>query len=73
AAHWEVIGRVDDAVEQIVDWAAAGGMDGFIPAPGGSVGSLRLFHDQVVPRLVEKGLYRQRYSATTYAGHLAEE
>ena len=55
AAHWQVIGTVDDAVEQIVDWAAAGAMDGFIAAPGGSVGSLRLFLEQVVPRLVEKG------------------
>ncbi|EPJ7994025.1 LLM class flavin-dependent oxidoreductase, partial [Pseudomonas aeruginosa] len=73
AAHWQVIGTVDDAVEQIVDWAAAGAMDGFIAAPGGSVGSLRLFLEQVVPRLVEKGLFRERYSATTFAGHLAEE
>ncbi|MGV8260801.1 hypothetical protein ACV33K_30635, partial [Pseudomonas aeruginosa] len=60
AAHWQVIGTVDDAVEQIVDWAAAGAMDGFIAAPGGSVGSLRLFLEQVVPRLVEKGLFRER-------------
>ncbi len=45
----------------------------FIAAPGGSVGSLRLFLEQVVPRLVEKGLFRERYSATTFAGHLAEE
>ena len=52
---------------------AAGAMDGFIAAPGGSVGSLRLFLEQVVPRLVEKGLFRERYSATTFAGHLAEE
>ncbi len=73
AAHWQVIGTVDDAVEQIVDWAGAGAMDGFIAAPGGSVGSLRLFLEQVVPRLVEKGLFRERYSATTFAGHLAEE
>ena len=53
--------------------AGAGAMDGFIAAPGGSVGSLRLFLEQVVPRLVEKGLFRERYSATTFAGHLAEE
>lgn len=72
AAHWQVIGTVDDAVEQIVDWTAAGAMDGFIAAPGGSVESVHLFLEQVIPRLVAAGLFRERYSSSTFIGHLSE-
>ncbi|MCU1734626.1 NtaA/DmoA family FMN-dependent monooxygenase [Pseudomonas sp. 20P_3.2_Bac4] len=72
AAHWQVIGTVDDAVEQIADWAEAGAMDGFIAAPGGSVESVHLFLDEVVPRLVEAGLFRERYSGSTFIEHLSE-
>lgn len=72
AAHWQVIGTVDDAVEQIADWAAAGAMDGFIAAPGGSVQSVHLFLEQVMPRLVELGLFRERYTGSTFAHHLSE-
>lgn len=72
AAHWQVIGTVDDAVEQIVDWAEAGAMHGFIAAPGGSVQSVHLFLEQVVPRLVELGLFRERYSGLTFIHHLSE-
>jgi alkanesulfonate monooxygenase SsuD/methylene tetrahydromethanopterin reductase-like flavin-dependent oxidoreductase (luciferase family) len=54
AAHWQVIGTVDDAVAEIADRAEAGVMDGFIAAPGGSFGSVYSFLDEVVPRLVER-------------------
>ncbi|HKS13952.1 MAG TPA: NtaA/DmoA family FMN-dependent monooxygenase [Pseudomonas sp.] len=72
AAHWQVIGTVDDAVEQIADWAASGAIDGFIAAPGGSVDSVHRFLEQVVPRLVELGLFRDRYQGTTFMEHLQE-
>lgn len=72
AAHWQVVGTVDDAVEQIADWAASGAIDGFIAAPGGSVDSLHLFLDQVMPRLVAAGLFRTGYSGATFAHHLEE-
>ncbi|NIF26734.1 NtaA/DmoA family FMN-dependent monooxygenase [Pantoea sp. Tr-811] len=70
AAHWQVIGTVDDAVDEIADWAEAGVMDGFIAAPGGSFGSVYRFLDEVVPRLVERGLFRARYQGSTFAEHL---
>jgi alkanesulfonate monooxygenase SsuD/methylene tetrahydromethanopterin reductase-like flavin-dependent oxidoreductase (luciferase family) len=70
AAHWQVIGTVDDAVEEIADWAEAGVMDGFIAAPGGSFGSVYCFLDEVVPRLVERGLFRGQYQGATFAEHL---
>ncbi|TBU98522.1 LLM class flavin-dependent oxidoreductase [Stutzerimonas kirkiae] len=72
AAHWQVIGTVEDAVEQIADWAAAGAVDGFIAAPGGSTESMHTFLEQVVPRLVELGLFRERYRGTTFAEHLED-
>ncbi|MEG0859211.1 MAG: NtaA/DmoA family FMN-dependent monooxygenase [Pseudomonas sp.] len=72
AAHWQVVGTVDDAVESICQWAAAGAIDGFIAAPGGSLQSVQLFLDQVMPRLVARGLFREGYSGSTFAQHLAE-
>lgn len=57
SAHWQVVGTPADAVEQILAWRAAEAMDGFIALPGGSLGSLDVFLDQVVPALqVEGGL-----------------
>jgi len=68
-----VVGTVDDAFEQIADWAASGAIDGFIAAPGGSVESLTLFLDQLMPRLVQAGLFREGYSGSTFAHHLDEQ
>lgn len=73
AAHWQVIGTVDDALESIVEWAAAGAIDGFIAAPGGSVESVHLFLEQVMPRLVQAGLFREGYSGSTFIEHLTEQ
>ncbi|TCN45883.1 FMN-dependent oxidoreductase (nitrilotriacetate monooxygenase family) [Rhodococcus sp. SMB37] len=70
SAHWVVVGTADDAVAQIVERAEKGAMDGFIALPGGSWGSLGIFFDEVVPRLVERGLFRAEYSGTTLREHL---
>lgn len=70
SAHWVVVGTVDDAVEQILDRAERGAMDGFIALPGGSWDSLDLFFDEVMPRLVERGVFRDDYSGTTLREHL---
>ncbi len=56
AAHWQVVGTVDDAFEQIADWAASGAID-----------------DQLMPRLVQAGLFREGYSGSTFAHHLDEQ
>ncbi|SMH46556.1 NtaA/DmoA family FMN-dependent monooxygenase [Azospirillum agricola] len=72
SAHWQVIGTVDDAVAAVRDWVEAGAIDGFIAVPGGSVGSMRLALEGLVPRLAEAGLFRRDYTATTFAGHLRE-
>lgn len=51
SAHWQVVGTPADAVEHILAWQAADAIDGFIALPGGSLGSLDLFLEQVVPAL----------------------
>ncbi|TFY87472.1 LLM class flavin-dependent oxidoreductase [Pseudomonas nabeulensis] len=72
AAHWQVIGTAQDAVESIQAWAASGAINGFIAAPGGSVGSITVFLEQVMPRLVERGLFRRDYQGTTFMEHLRQ-
>lgn len=72
AAHWQVVGTVDDAVEQILEWADSGAIDGFIAAPGGAVESVHLFLQQVMPRLVQAGRFREQYSGSTFNHHLNE-
>lgn len=72
SAHWQVIGTVDDALEQIKDWAASGAMDGFIAVPGGAVSSMQLVLGELVPRLVGEGLFREEYSGATFADHLMD-
>jgi FMN-dependent oxidoreductase (nitrilotriacetate monooxygenase family) len=72
AAHWQVIGTAEDAVESIQTWAASGAIDGFIAAPGGSVGSIAVFLEQVMPWLVELGLFRRDYQGLTFMEHLRQ-
>ena len=45
-------------------------MDGFIALPGGSIQSLVLFFNELVPMLVEKGLFRSEYTGVTLREHL---
>mgnify|MGYP003852515829 CR=1 FL=1 len=73
SAHWQIIGTVGDAVEEIAAWAEAGAMDGFVCVPGGSADSMRLALEGVVPGLVEAGLFRDDYSGSTFAGHLRDD
>ncbi|WP_137743768.1 NtaA/DmoA family FMN-dependent monooxygenase [Robertmurraya siralis] len=73
SAHWVVIGTPADAVEEIIRWYRHGALDGVIALPGGSVQSLNLFLEKVVPLLVEKGLFRKEYSGNTLSEHLHEK
>ena len=61
SAHWRIIGTVDDMVNEIENWSACQACDGFIALPCGSEQSLNLFLEQVIPKLQEKGLFRQDY------------
>ncbi|MTH98343.1 NtaA/DmoA family FMN-dependent monooxygenase [Roseibium sp. RKSG952] len=73
SAHWQVVGTVDDAVEQIRDWAGSGAIDGFVAFPGGSTGVVELFLEGVVPELSRLGLFRTDYSGSTFFDHLKED
>ena len=72
SGHWQIIGTVEDAFETIREWAQAGAIDGFVAVPGGSVASMRLVLDQLLPRLGDAELFRTGYSGHTFADHLAE-
>ncbi len=72
SAHWQIVGTVDDAVAEIAKWQSAGAIDGFIAVPGGSVASMRLVLDEVIPCLTEAGLFRTDYSGETFMDHLEE-
>lgn len=72
SGHWQIIGTVEDAFETIREWAHASAMDGFVAVPGGSVASMRLVLEQLLPRLGDAGLFRTGYSGHTFADHLAE-
>lgn len=72
SGHWQIIGTVEDAPEAIREWAAAGAIDGFVAVPGGSVASMRLVLERLLPKLADAGLFRTAYSGRTFAEHLAE-
>ena len=67
---WVVVGTAEDALREITEWFEAGAMDGFIALPGGSIKSLELFFDELIPMLVEKGLFRSEYKGCTLREHL---
>ncbi|MCZ7451627.1 NtaA/DmoA family FMN-dependent monooxygenase [Rhizobium rhizogenes] len=72
SGHWQIIGTVEDAFETIREWAQVSAIDGFVAVPGGSVASMRLVLEQLLPRLGDAGLFRTGYSGHTFADHLAE-
>ncbi|HGN1705019.1 TPA: NtaA/DmoA family FMN-dependent monooxygenase [Providencia rettgeri] len=65
SSHWRVIGTADDLVDEIELWIEKQGCDGFIALPCGSVQSLDIFLEQVIPKLVDKGLFREDYQEKT--------
>ncbi|MBG0757047.1 NtaA/DmoA family FMN-dependent monooxygenase [Vibrio cidicii] len=70
SSHWLVVGTVQDAYESIVQRVQAGAADGFIAVPGGSLSSLNLFFDQLMPMLSANGWFRSEYQGTTLREHL---
>lgn len=72
AAHWQVIGTVGDAIDDIRRWQQAGAVDGFIAVPGGSVEAVRLTLEELVPELGDAGLFRKEYRGETFLSHLTE-
>lgn len=72
SAHWQIVGTPADAAETIAEWFAAEALDGVIALPG-TMASLGLFLDAVVPALAERGIFRKEYGGATLAHHLGIE
>lgn len=70
AAHWVSVGTVEDVLKDIIERFEAGAIDGFIAIPGGSMRSMELFFEKLVPQLVKKGLFRSEYTGATLREHL---
>lgn len=70
SAHLVAIGTPQDIVDQIVTFYEEGALDGFIAIPGGPAKSLDLFFSNVIPMLVERGLFRAEYKGSTLRSHL---
>lgn len=70
SAHLVAIGTPQDIVQQIVTFYDKGAFDGFIAVPGGPAKSLDLFFNEVIPMLVERGLFRADYEGSTLRSHL---
>ncbi|MED1918186.1 NtaA/DmoA family FMN-dependent monooxygenase [Bacillus thuringiensis] len=70
SAHWVSVGTVEDVLSDILERFEAGAIDGFIALPGGSEKSMVLFFDKLMPKLVERGLFRSEYAGVTLREHL---
>ncbi|WP_462065993.1 NtaA/DmoA family FMN-dependent monooxygenase [Microbacterium saperdae] len=53
------MGTPDDVADQIEEFAAGSGVDGLVLRSFVSPGSLEDFAEHIVPRLIERGLYRE--------------
>ncbi|WP_205989583.1 MULTISPECIES: NtaA/DmoA family FMN-dependent monooxygenase [unclassified Pseudoalteromonas] len=72
SAHWQIVGTVEQAADEIIEWFEEGAIDGFIALPGGSEECLKLVCEKLLPLLAERGYFRRQYSHTTLRGHLSE-
>ena len=70
SAHWVSVGTVDDVLADIIERYEAAAIDGFIALPGGSEKSINIFFEQLMPKLVEKGLFKSEYAGATLREHL---
>ncbi|MGX1830936.1 NtaA/DmoA family FMN-dependent monooxygenase [Paenibacillus taichungensis] len=70
SAHWVSVGTVETVMNDIIERVEAGAIDGFIALPGGSEKSMEIFFDKLIPKLVERGLFRSEYIGETLRDHL---
>lgn len=65
ARHGTVAGDANTIADLVQDWAEAGAADGINITFADTVGSLRVFVEEVVPELQRRGIYHQDYRGTT--------
>ena len=67
--HRTFSGTAEQVADAIQEWWDAGAADGFNIMPAVLPSGLEDFVDQVVPVLVERGLFRSEYTGTTLRDH----
>ena len=67
--HRTFSGTPEQVVEAITDWYDHGAADGFNIMPAALPSGLETFVDQVVPLLVQRGLFRTEYEGVTLRDH----
>ncbi|WP_340012919.1 NtaA/DmoA family FMN-dependent monooxygenase [Paenibacillus sp. FSL K6-1318] len=70
SAHWVSVGTVETVMNDIIERLEAGAIDGFMALPGGSEKSMEIFFEQLIPKLVERGMFRSEYEGATLRDHL---
>lgn len=71
--HRVVIGTPESIADELIEWFEAGAIDGYIVSPTTLPAGLDRFTREVVPLLVERGVFRSDYSGTTLRDHLGLE
>lgn len=56
-SHRKFIGSYDEFVDDMIDWVDSGAVEGFTVIPALGIPSLRAVVDEVVPRLIDRGVY----------------
>jgi FMN-dependent oxidoreductase (nitrilotriacetate monooxygenase family) len=68
--HWQIIGSVEQVVDQLQEWFENGAADGFNVLPPTTPNGLNDFVDLVVPELQRRGLFRTEYEGSTLRENL---
>jgi FMN-dependent oxidoreductase (nitrilotriacetate monooxygenase family) len=71
--HRTFTGTPEQLADNLELWFTGGAADGFNIMPPAYPADLETFIDQVVPILRKRGLFRERYEATTLRGHYGLE
>ncbi|MCH4249083.1 MAG: LLM class flavin-dependent oxidoreductase, partial [Acinetobacter populi] len=68
--HWQIIGSVEQVVDQLQEWFENEAADGFNILPPSTPAGLNDFVDLVVPELQRHGLFRTEYEGNTLRENL---
>ncbi|WP_034518824.1 LLM class flavin-dependent oxidoreductase [Actinomadura rifamycini] len=68
--HRSIVGTPDQVADEMAAWFTAGAADGFNLLPADLPRGLEDFVEEVVPRLQDRGLFREDYTGTTLREHL---
>lgn len=68
--HWTLCGTAADIADQLEDWWRSGAADGFSVMGPALPDGLDSFVGLVVPELQRRGVFRTRYQADSFRGHL---